>query len=79
MSENIADRKAARTSQSILENNYQYTIQNTMVWIRYSDYGKQKKKKTLAKPKKKSKPRIEPKVKVIPGDHKVEFKKASEL
>ena len=50
-----------------------------MVWIRYSDYGKQKKKKTLAKPKKKSKPRIEPKVKVIPGDHKVEFKKASEL
>lgn len=50
-----------------------------MVWIRYSDYGKPKKKKAPAKPKKKSKPRIEPKIKVIPGDHKVEFKKASEL
>lgn len=48
-----------------------------MVWIRYSDYGKPKKKKAPLKPKKKS--RIEPKIKVIPGKHKVEFKKASEL
>jgi len=76
---NIADRKAARTSQSILENNYQHTIQNAMVWIRYSDYGKPKKKKAPGKTKKKSKLQIEPKVKVIPGEHKVEFKKASEL
>jgi hypothetical protein len=44
-----------------------------MVWIRYSDYGKPKKKKA----KKKSK--IEPKIKIIPGKHEVEFKKASEL
>lgn len=50
-----------------------------MVWIRYSDYGKPKKKKSSAKPKKKSKTRIEPKIKVIPGNHKVEFKKASEI
>ncbi|MFM7862324.1 MAG: hypothetical protein ACKO7Y_06240 [Candidatus Nitrosotenuis sp.] len=50
-----------------------------MVWIRYSDYGKPKKKKASAKPMKKSKPRIEPKIKSTPGKHKVEFKKASEL
>ena len=56
-----------------------------MVWIRYSDYGKPKKKKAATKSKtaksktKKSKPRIEPKIKIIPGNHKVEFKKASEL
>ena len=53
-----------------------------MVWIKWSDYGKAKKKKseTKTKPKKKkSQPRIEPKIKIIPGKHKVEFKKASEL
>jgi hypothetical protein len=49
-----------------------------MVWIRYSDYGKPKKKR-ITKKTKKSKPKIEPKLKVIPGKHKVEFKKASEL
>jgi hypothetical protein len=51
-----------------------------MVWIRYSDYGKPKKKRSQIKSKKeKKKPRIEPKIKIIPGQHKVEFKKASEL
>lgn len=50
-----------------------------MVWIKYSDYGKPKKKKAVTKPKKKSKPKIEPKIKIIPGKHKVEFKKASEI
>ena len=52
-----------------------------MVWIRYSDYGKPKKKRTAkSKPKKKkTQSRIEPKIKVIPGPHKVEFKKASEI
>jgi hypothetical protein len=51
-----------------------------MVWIRYSDYGRPKKKRTPTKLKKEKKtPKIEPKIKVIPGKHKVEFKKASEL
>jgi len=50
-----------------------------MVWIRYSDYGKPKKKRVIKKKTKKSRPKIEPKLKVIPGKHKVEFKKASEL
>lgn len=78
MSESIADRKVARTSQSILENNYQYVIKKSMVWIRYSDYGKPKKRKAPTKSKSK-KPKIEPKIKIIPGEHKVEFKKASEI
>jgi hypothetical protein len=48
-----------------------------MVWIRWDDYGKKsKRKKTI---KKKAKPRIEPPTKIIPGKHKVEFRKASEL
>lgn len=46
-----------------------------MVWIKWSDYGKKPKKRK----QKKSKPKIEPRIKVIPGKHKVEFKKASEL
>ena len=50
-----------------------------MVWIRYSDYGKPKKKKFTKSKIKKSKPKIEPKIKVIPGTHKVEFRKASEI
>jgi hypothetical protein len=50
-----------------------------MVWIRWDDYGKRPKKKKAQSKKKKTKPRIEPPVKVIPGKHKVEFKKASEL
>lgn len=78
----IADRKDVNTSQSISGNNY-LDSQNTtipMVWIKWSDYGKPKKKKTQTKSKKKkSQPRIEPKIKIIPGKHKVEFKKASEL
>jgi hypothetical protein len=49
-----------------------------MVWIKYSDYGKPKRKRVPAKPKKKA-VKIEPKIKVVPGKHKVEFKKASEL
>jgi hypothetical protein len=49
-----------------------------MVWIRYSDYGKPKKKRAKSNKEKKT-PKIEPKIKVIPGKHKVEFKKASEL
>jgi len=51
-----------------------------MVWIRYSDYGKPKKKKLPTRSKRESKkPKIEPKIKIIPGEHKVEFKKASEI
>jgi len=50
-----------------------------MVWIKWSDYGKPKRKKITKSKTKKSKPRIEPRIKVIPGKHKVEFKKASEL
>jgi hypothetical protein len=50
-----------------------------MVWIRWEDYGKKPKSKKSKIVKKKSKPRIEPTVKIIPGKHKVEFKKASEL
>lgn len=52
-----------------------------MVWIKWDDYGKKTKKKpNQAKKKKKSSgPRIEPRSKIIPGKHKVEFKKASEL
>ena len=56
-----------------------------MVWIKWDDYGKKTKKKTrakkilLTKKKKSSRPRIEPPSKIIPGKHKVEFKKASEL
>ncbi|MGQ0771807.1 MAG: hypothetical protein ACT4NT_03430 [Nitrososphaerota archaeon] len=46
-----------------------------MVWIRWDDYGK----KPKSKKQKKKKPKIEPPVKVVPGKHKVEFKKASEL
>lgn len=48
-----------------------------MVWIRWEDYGKKPKPKK--KKLKKKKTRIEPLVKIIPGKHKVEFKKASEL
>jgi hypothetical protein len=47
-----------------------------MVWIRWDDYGKKPKRK---KQTKKKKPRVEPPIKIIPGKHKVEFKKASEL
>ena len=47
-----------------------------MVWIKWDDYGKKPKRKKLVK---KKKPRIEPPVKIIPGKHKVEFKRASEL
>lgn len=47
-----------------------------MVWIRWNDYGKKPKSKKRAK---KKKSRIEPRIKIIPGKHKVEFKKASEL
>lgn len=53
-----------------------------MVWIKWDDYGKKPKSKTKKNAdgkKKKSKPRIEPPAKIIPGKHKVEFKKASEL
>ncbi len=50
-----------------------------MVWIKWTDYGKPKKKRSPAKPKKKSKPKIEPRTKIIPGKHRVEFKKASEI
>ena len=46
-----------------------------MVWIRWDDYGKKPKRRKKVK----SKPKIEPPIKVIPGKHKVEFKKASEL
>jgi hypothetical protein len=48
-----------------------------MVWLKWEDYGK--KPKSRKPKKKKTKPRIEPPAKVIPGKHKVEFKKASEL
>ena len=55
-----------------------------MVWIKWDDYGKKTKKQAQSKkksqPKKKSsKPSVEPRSKIIPGKHKVEFKKASEL
>lgn len=53
-----------------------------MVWIKWADYGKPKKKRSTPKSKKvkkRSKPKIEPAVKIIPGKHKVLFKKASEL
>jgi hypothetical protein len=49
-----------------------------MVWIKWDDYGKKTKKNNQTK-KKKSKPRIEPRTKIIPGKHRVEFRKASEL
>ena len=48
-----------------------------MVLIKQGDYGK--KPKSRKQKKKIAKPRIEPPVKIIPGKHKVEFKKASEL
>ena len=47
-----------------------------MVWLRWDDYHKKPKPKKSTKTKK---PKIEPKVKIIPGKHKAEFKKASEL
>lgn len=50
-----------------------------MVWIKWSDYGKPKKKRVVKSKIKKSKPRIEPKIKIIPGTHRVEFRKASEI
>lgn len=50
-----------------------------MVWIKQDDYGKKPKKRSQIKKKKTSKPRIEPRSKIIPGKHKVEFRKASEL
>jgi hypothetical protein len=55
-----------------------------MVWIKCDDYGKKTKKRNQTKKhsqtkKKSSKPRIEPRSKIIPGKHKVEFRKASEL
>jgi hypothetical protein len=46
-----------------------------MVWIRWEDYGK----KSKPKKQKKKKIKIEPRVKVIHGKHKVEFRKANEL
>lgn len=51
-----------------------------MVWVKWSDYGKKPKyvRKNKTK-KKKTRPRIEPPTKIIPGKHSVEFKKASEL
>jgi hypothetical protein len=49
-----------------------------MVWIKWADYGK-KKSKSKKITKKKNTPKIEPKIKIIPGKHAVEFKKASEL
>ncbi len=48
-----------------------------MVWIRWEDYGKKPKPKKQKK--KKSKPKVEPPAKIIPGKHKAEFKRASEL
>jgi hypothetical protein len=50
-----------------------------MVWFKWSDYGKKPKQKVKKRSKQKRKPRIEPPTKIIPGKHKVEFKKASEL
>jgi hypothetical protein len=56
-----------------------------LVWIKWDDYGKKTKKRALTKKssqtkkKKSSKPRIEPRSKIIPGKHKVEFRKASEM
>lgn len=49
-----------------------------MVWIKWEDYGKKPRKRKNVK-KQKAKPKIEPPVKIIPGKHKVEFIKASEL
>jgi hypothetical protein len=49
-----------------------------MVWIKWADYGK-KKSKQKKTTKKKNLPKIEPKIKIIPGKHKAEFKKASDL
>ncbi|MGQ0605824.1 MAG: hypothetical protein ACT4OD_02570 [Candidatus Nitrosotenuis sp.] len=49
-----------------------------MVWIKWADYDKPKKKKTDTRSKKK-KPKIEPRTKIIPGKHKAEFKRASEI
>ncbi len=46
-----------------------------MVWIKLDDYGK----KPKAKKKKKTKPKVEPRSKIIPGKHRAEFKRASEL
>ncbi len=49
------------------------------------NYDKQKTKSwfgsngTTTGKQKKTKPKIEPRIKVIPGKHRVEFKKASEL
>jgi hypothetical protein len=51
-------------------------LDHFMVWIKREDYGKRKSKKQK---RKKAKPRVEPPVKIIPGKHKAEFKKASEL
>ncbi|HXG74864.1 MAG TPA: hypothetical protein VNK44_08630 [Candidatus Nitrosotenuis sp.] len=48
-----------------------------MVWIKWDDYGKKPKRRKQKKTK--PKPRIEPRIKIIPGKHKVEFRKASEL
>jgi hypothetical protein len=47
-----------------------------MVWIKYSDYGK---KPRLKKATKKKKRQTESRIKIIPGKHKAEFKKASEI
>jgi hypothetical protein len=48
-----------------------------MVWIKWEDYGK--KLKPRKQKKRKSKPRIKPASKIIPGKHKAEFRKASEM
>jgi hypothetical protein len=47
-----------------------------MVWIKWDDYGKKPKQKKKIKKKKR---RIEPPVRIIPGKHRAEFIKASEL
>jgi hypothetical protein len=46
-----------------------------MVWIKWEDYGK----KSKPKKQKKKKAKVVPPVKIIPGKHKAEFRKASEL
>lgn len=46
-----------------------------MVWIKWDDYGK----KPKSRKQKKKRPKVEPRVKIIPGKHKAEFRKASEL
>jgi hypothetical protein len=48
-----------------------------MVWIKWEDYGK--KPKPRKQKKKKSKPRVESASKIIPGKHKAEFRKASDI